>query len=127
MGLGIGQERNALETFSGCAALIIANEKNIPSAVGGILGLSAILIVSPESISMISEAVTSERYVIVFNSAGLDEKHVRFLDYFSRNNYIYLVEPRDISKTIENIWRSAPAINYLKDNLLVKRAIERLV
>jgi mitochondrial fission protein ELM1 len=119
--------KDALGTFPGCAALIIANEKNIPSAVGGILGLSAILIVSPESISMISEAVTSERYVIVFNSGGLDEKHGRFLDYFSRNNYIYLVEPRDISKTIENIWRSAPQINYLKDNLLVKRAIERLV
>jgi KDO2-lipid IV(A) lauroyltransferase len=119
--------KDEFKDYPSCKVLIIANEKNIPSAMGGILGLSKILIVSPESISMISEAVASERCVLVFKSAGLDEKHERFLDYFSKNKYIHLVEARDIRDTAEDILRRTPKINTLKDNIVVRKAIERLI
>ena len=110
-----------------CRLLIIANEKNIPEAVGGILGLSQIIITSPESISMISEAVNSQKYVLVFKSSGLSKKHKMFLDYFAKNKYIYLIEASDLARSIEEIWMNRPSINTLKDNLLVSEAIKRIL
>ncbi|MFH1269459.1 MAG: ELM1/GtrOC1 family putative glycosyltransferase [Candidatus Omnitrophota bacterium] len=110
-----------------CRLLIIANEKNIPDAVGGILNMSGIVIISPESISMISEAVNSGKYVLVFDSPKLSRKHRRFLRYFAENKYVYLVEPHDLSGKIEEIWLKRPAMHNLRDNLLVREAIKKIL
>jgi mitochondrial fission protein ELM1 len=119
--------KDELKDYPSCRILIIAKEKNLPSAVGGILGLSRLVVVSPESISMISEAVTSERYVLVFKSDGIDKRHRRFLDYFASKNYIFLCEPENIARVIEEIGKTAPRINSLKDKSLIKGALEKLV
>jgi KDO2-lipid IV(A) lauroyltransferase len=113
--------------YQRCKLLIIANEKNLPQALGGVLGLSEIVISTPESISMISEAVNSKKYVLVFKAQGLDKKHRRFLDNFAKSKYIYLVEPFNLSKEIENIWLNKPPIYILRDNLLVSEAIKRIL
>ena len=110
-----------------CKLLIIANEKNIPEAVGGILALSKIIITSPESISMISEAVNSRKYVLVFNSPNLSKKHRRFLNYFAKNKYIYLVDAYNLAKKIEEIWSNRPKIHTLGDNLKVCEAIKKIL
>ena len=110
-----------------CKLLIIANEKNIPEAVGGILASSEIIITSPESISMISEAVNSSKYVLVFNSPNLSKKHRRFLNYFAKNKYIYLVNAYDLAGKIEEIWLNRPKIHTLGDNLLVTEAIKKIL
>ncbi len=110
-----------------CKLLVVANERNIPEAVGGILDLSKIIIVSPESISMISEAVSSKKYVVVFNSPNLSKKHRRFLSYFAKNKYIYLADPYNLAEKIEAIWLKSPEVHTLKDNLLVTEAIKRIL
>lgn len=125
-----GVERVLKEEFINyerCRLLVIANENNIPEAVGGILALSKIIITSAESISMISEAVNSNKYVIVFNTCGLSRKHRRFLDYFAENKYIYLVEPCNLSRAIEEVWIKKPEIHALKDNLLVAEAVKKIL
>ncbi len=113
--------------YQRCKLLVIANEKNIPEAVGGILALSEIIITSPESISMISEAVNSAKYVLVFNSPKLSNKRRRFLNYFAKNKYIYLVDPDNLSGKIEEIRLNRPVIHALKDNLLVTEAIKKIL
>jgi len=110
-----------------CKLLIIANEKNIPEAVGGILASSDIIITSPESISMISEAVNSKKYVLVFDSPNLSKKHRRFLNYFAKNKYIYLVDSYNLARKAKEIWSTRPKIHTLKDNLLVADAIKRIL
>lgn len=112
---------------SRCKLLVIANEKNIPEAMAGILALSQIIVTSGESISMISEAVNSKKYVLVFNLPGLRKRHRRFLWYFTKNKYIYLTEINSLSKAIEDIWLNRPPIHALKDNLLVSDAIKRIL
>lgn len=110
-----------------CSLLVLANEKNIPEAMGGILGLSQIVIVSPESISMISEAINSRKYVIIFDLDNLNGKHRRFLDNAAKNKYIYLAKRNNLSKVIEDIWLNKPAVSELKDNILVKEAISKIL
>lgn len=119
--------KEEFKNYPRCKALIIANEKNIPSAIGGILGLSRLVVVSAESISMVSEAVASERYVLVFKSGGVDKRHKRFLNYFLKHKYIKLDEPNGIGSAIEEIWQVSAQSNTLKDNSLIRKAIERLI
>jgi KDO2-lipid IV(A) lauroyltransferase len=119
--------KEELKGFPACKLLVIANERNIPEAVGGILGLSQIVACSPESISMISEAASSGRYVLVFNLKGLNRKHKRFLDYFVSRGFIRLCEPGDLNNSIQEAWRNKPPVNALQDNLLIKEALRRLI
>jgi len=114
-------------SFIHCKLMVIANEKNIPEAVGGILGLSKIIVTSPESISMISEAASSSKPVVVFKARGLSGKHQAFLKNLSENNHIYLSEANELSIKIEDIWRDKPSVNVLGDNDLVGKAIEKIL
>ncbi|MDD4953996.1 MAG: ELM1/GtrOC1 family putative glycosyltransferase [Candidatus Omnitrophica bacterium] len=107
--------------------LVIANEKNIPEAVGGILGLSQAVICTPESISMISEAVSSAKYALVFNAPGLDKRHKRFLEDFARNHYIYLTQASLLGEKIKELLRDKPEIPALRDNLKIKEAIGKIL
>ncbi len=119
--------KEELRGYSNCKMLIIANEKNIPEAVGGILGLSQIVITSAESISMISEAASSKKYVLVFTSANLDKKHARFLKNFSQKQYIRLIEnASDLKKNIEEVWFDKPGIRVLSDSAAIKEAVKRI-
>jgi hypothetical protein len=110
-----------------CKLLIIANEKNYSFAVGGILGLSQIVVLSPESISMISEAASSGKYVLVFGYDGVRGRHRRFLDNLGDNNYIYLSEVKDLGSTLELVWSVRPEVKILKDNQAINEALKRVL
>ncbi len=120
--------KNEFSNYERCKLLVIANERNIPEAVGGILGLSKIVIVSPESISMISEAASAGRYVVVFKpQVNIGSRHARFLNTFVKNRYIYLADINQLASILEEINTYKPDIVTLQDNLPVKRAIKRLL
>jgi len=118
--------KEEFKEYPRCKLLVIANEKNIPEAVGGILALSNIVIVSPESISMISEAASSGRYIIVFK-ARLNHRHNSFLNYMAGKKYIYLCQPCEVSSVIDNLWRQQPNINMLRDKVIVEGALKRIL
>ncbi len=123
-----GLIKQEFSNYSRCKLLVIANERNIPEAVGGILGLSKIVIVSPESISMISEAASSARYVVVFKPhAFIGKRHNRFLENLVRKNYIYLVDSSGLSGILEEIITHKPEIIRLKDTLKITGALGRLL
>jgi hypothetical protein len=113
--------------FSRCKLMVIANEKNISEAVGGILNLSKIVISSPESISMISEAANSSKPVVVFKARGLSGKHKDFLKNLAGDGHIYLSEVNELSAKIEGLWRDKPAVNMLGDNALVSKAVGKIL
>jgi len=123
-------ERMLQDEFCGyprCELLIIANEKNIPDAVAGILGLSRIVITTPESISMISEAASSGRHVLVLDLPGLSMKHRYFLENYNKHKYVYLTKPEELKKNIAWLWRDSPVVNIPSDNLNVQKALDRIL
>lgn len=119
--------KREFKDYPRCRALIIANENNLPEAVGGILGSSSAVIVSPESISMVSEAISSKKYVLVFNEQGLSAKHKSFLGRLAVTKNIYLEEANDLGARIEEVMRDKPDIVLLNDNLKVSEAIKRIL
>jgi len=112
--------------YSLCKFLVIANEYNPTFTVGGILGLSKIVVVSGESISMVSEAASSNSYVIVFKT-DLDLKHRRFLNSMAKDGYIYLVEPDRIFLLIEKLLKDKPPKKVLDNRAIIKEAIEKIL
>jgi len=123
-------ERMIKDEFCGnprCKLLVIANEKNIPDAVAGILGLSRIVVTTPESISMICEASSSGRHVLVIEFPGLSRKHSCFLANYSKQKYIYLSQPEEVKKNIAWLWRDSPQVNTPSDNQNVSQALDRIL
>jgi len=123
-------ERIVREEFEGesrCRLLIIANEKNINSAVGGILGLSSVVITTPESISMVSEAASSGKYNLVLDLEGIKGRHKSFIRTLARGGYIYLTKVSDLQKRIEDLWSEKPDIKILRDRSLVREAVEKIL
>lgn len=117
----------ALKGFEKCELLVIANKKNFPFTVGGILGLSQLVVVSPESISMISEAASSGKYIVVFKADSLGRRHNIFLKELADKKYIYLSEPEEISATAQKIIKERPAVKTLQDKFIVTEAVKKIL
>lgn len=101
------------ETFgrdARCPLLVIASEENPEGAVGGIFHLSDVLIVSGESISMVSEAMASGKSVIAFEPRPTQSPNkVRgFLQFCAQKNYIYCVSLNEIYGKLSWILQARP-------------------
>lgn len=113
-----------------CPLLVIANEKNIEGTVAGILGLSDIVVVSGESISMISEALSSNKPVIVFETgkkSDRDTRHGQFLNSLKEKRYVVLVKPEDLFGEINRIYHITPVLQSTDDIKVISEAISRLI
>lgn len=115
-----------LKDYPRCKLLVIANEKNIPGAVEGILGLSRIAIVSGESISMISEAAASSNYVLVFGSV-LEKKHRIFLKHMAEDGYIFISAPGEIASMVSRLVTANPRVFILADKEKVRKKLEEVL
>ncbi|MFA4853931.1 MAG: ELM1/GtrOC1 family putative glycosyltransferase [Candidatus Omnitrophota bacterium] len=119
--------KNEFGGYGRCKLMVIANQNNHPDVVGGILGYSSIIISSPESISMVSEAVSAGKYVVVFKADGLSRKHRRFLKNYQDKGYIYLEEAEGLADRIKEIWKNRPEVHVPEDNLKVAEALSKIL
>ncbi len=116
-----------------CALLVIANESNRPGVVGGILGLCDMVVVSGESISMVSEAVSSGKPVVVFmpsDQARLKPKYRAFLDQLGEEKLIIPVSSGDVYGALKQALLRNPGENaalLLKDREILKQAVRRVI
>ena len=121
-----------LRRFNRCALLVIPNEANIPEAVGGILASSDILIVSGESISMVSEALSSGKKTIVFSPSGdysgsTLNKYNRFVLGLSQEGYLLACSIKDISNMITRVMSQKIFFKSLEDKSNLLKKIESIV
>ncbi len=122
-----------LKNAERCKVVVIANTHNIPEAVGGILALSDLILVSGESISMVSEAVSSQKPTIVFSPVGgytrqeLKTKYDRFVYGLGEGGYVLASSIKDLSKSIHHVLRGKLNLKKLDDRSAVKEAIEEML
>ncbi|MFC1806798.1 ELM1/GtrOC1 family putative glycosyltransferase [Candidatus Omnitrophota bacterium] len=111
-----------------CKLLIIANENNLKGAIEGILSISDLVVVSQESISMISESATSGKHTVVFQqSKCYNKRHQLFLENLKDKNHIELVSTKEISSVISDFYKSGSKQTVLNDSGKVEEALERLL
>lgn len=124
--------KEKIGAFDGCKMLVIANEKNPPDTVNKILNLSGTVIVSGESISMVSEAASSGKRVLVFQPQAKRQdflawpwqaKHMQFLKNLQAESFIILCKPQ----MIEEAFYDKRPLCRLDDNNLVYEAVKKLI
>ncbi len=111
-----------------CRLLVIANEENSKGAVESILGLSDVVLVSEESISMISEAASSKSYTIVFTQGGYEDKrHIAFLDDLHGNGFIDIAASRNTYDSISDVFNAGKQQAILNNSSQVEEALEKIL
>jgi Kdo2-lipid IVA lauroyltransferase/acyltransferase len=121
-----------LKNFERCSLCIIANQRNIPEAVGGILGLSDLVIVSGESISMVSEALSSGRRTIVFSPHGQyrDKPRDKYEDFVLKLNdqgYLMVTSVYDMKAKITQLLSRKITLKTLDDQRIIQSGLEAIV
>jgi len=121
-----------LKGFERCPLCIIANQRNIPEAVGGILGLSDLVIVSGESISMVSEALSSGRPTIVFSPNGYyrdtaRDKYEGFVLKLNEQGYLMVTSVGDIKSKIAQLLSRKITLKQLDDQNTIQSGLASIV
>ncbi|MDO8675941.1 MAG: ELM1/GtrOC1 family putative glycosyltransferase [Candidatus Omnitrophota bacterium] len=121
-----------LKNFEYCALCVIANKQNVPQAVGGILSLSDIVVVSGESVSMVSEALSSGKRTIVFAPQGAygpsaRNKYDRFVLDLSDEGYLMAVSVKEISAALNDMIRNKFSPKAIDDQGVVCKALEEII
>jgi len=120
-----------LQNEERCKLLVIANKKNIKGVVPAILGLSHIVVVSGESISMVSEAISSGKRVIAFipydEPCYASKKHKIFLEGLNNRRYLTLAYPNNIDSAIKDILNNKDVSNKIKDTKKITKALSKLI
>ncbi|HQP91598.1 MAG TPA: ELM1/GtrOC1 family putative glycosyltransferase, partial [Candidatus Omnitrophota bacterium] len=114
---------------SACRLFVVAEEDNPKGTIGGIFYLSDILLVSGESISMVSEAAASGKQTVVFaiKSKGKGNKIERFLKDMTARNFIKFVSHEEISRIFEKIISGEEKTAKLTVEEYVSRKIKGLL
>lgn len=110
--------------LKGCQQLIIASEDMRKEVVPGMMQIADILIVTEDSISMISEAIASGKKVIVLGLAtmSLPVKHRRFLELLCEKEAIVMAGAADLGTVLGQMEQSPkPALMAEQDEALLKR------
>ena len=110
-----------------CKLLVIANEKNTEGTVADIFRLSDIIVLSPESMSMISEAASSGKYVMVFRSRVKNTKYNKMASNLEKNGYIYIAQPDEIFDKVKEILKTRPGIKKLEDREKITERLKALI
>ena len=121
-----------LKNFERCSLCIIANQRNIPEAVGGILGLSDLVIVSGESISMVSEALSSGKRTIVFSPHGRygnkpRDKYEDFVLKLNDQGYLMVGSANDLKVKITQLLSRKITLKSLDDQSIIQAGLEAIV
>ncbi|MBI5415777.1 MAG: mitochondrial fission ELM1 family protein [Candidatus Omnitrophica bacterium] len=116
-----------------CPLLVIANKDDVPEAAGGIMGLSDILVVSGDSISMVSEAASSGKKTVVFlpelrrKDQRNSNKHLAFIEQLGAEGYLFASSIKDIGRAVYDIAKGKIQTKPLNDNTAILEALRKII
>lgn len=112
-----------------CQMLVIAAEDSRPEVAGGMMALADIVMVTEDSISMISEAVSAGKKVIVlsFGSNGLPDKHRRFQQILARESAVVVANLNDLEKKITSSQNQPYADTIREENAALRARLQEIL
>jgi mitochondrial fission protein ELM1 len=121
--------KKRMGTNKRCSLMVIANEKNMDNAVGGILDLSDIVLVSGDSISMISEAASSGKRTVVFDlkKKRFFSKHDRAITRMAAEGYVIRTQAGKVRDTIESLDRDKCKLKVLDNSERMYKKLYRII
>lgn len=124
---------NEFKKHPSCPLFIAANQENVPEAVGGILGLSDIAIVSGDSLSMVSEAASSGKNTIVFLPQTRARvlkganKHEAFIRRLNAQGFVLSSDVHHIGQAIHDVAKGKIHTKRIDDNATILDAVRKVI
>jgi len=120
-----------LGRFEHTGLLILASKNNVPEAVGGILGSADLVVVSGESVSMVSEATSSGKPTLVFGIEDKDQsisqnKYTRFVNDLAGADFVVSAASSALAHSAQKMFRGDIKTRVLKDSELIKTALRKI-
>ncbi len=122
--------KQKLPRLPGCQMLVIAEEDRRPEIAGGMMALADILVVTEDSISMISEAVGAGKKVIVLSlkPEGLPAKHVRFREILAKSAAVVVASLNDLEEKITHIDKYVrPGLALREENEALRKKLQEIL
>jgi KDO2-lipid IV(A) lauroyltransferase len=113
-----------------CKLLVIANENNPEGTLAGILALSNVVIVSGESISMVSESVSSGKKTVVFSldkKKGGMTKHEQALESLAHGGYISIARQGELISLVGRTLKDTKPAKMVDDTEKIYEAMRALI
>ncbi|MBI3996798.1 MAG: mitochondrial fission ELM1 family protein [Candidatus Omnitrophica bacterium] len=123
----------ALARVPRCRLLLLAHRDSMNGTMEGMLGSADLTLVTGESISMVSEACASGRYVVVVEPPrrrahdGASTKHQRFLQDLDDDRYIRLTPSGELAVVIERLLTHREPAKRLDTFSTIRDAVARLL
>lgn len=120
---------NVFSNNSRCVMTVSGASDTDEHTVEKILAISDIIIVSGESISMVSEAVSSGKPVLVFMPDKMSDKitkYERFAYGLEKTGYVKCITPGELPREISSLARRETRPQKLKDNDSIKEKMYRI-
>lgn len=121
--------KTAITRDPSCRYLVIANEDNPAYAASAMISLANIVIVTGDSLAMISEAVGGGKKVIVLNlgEGELPPKHYRFHQVLSQRGLVTMSCIEDLERTVADLVKKTDRVAKDREkNALLQRLGELL-
>jgi KDO2-lipid IV(A) lauroyltransferase len=122
--------KSALHEQPRCKLLVVANEKNPEGTLALILALSNVAIVSGESISMVSEAVSSGKKTVVFNPEKKKNrmtKHEYILENLLKERYISIARTGELISLVGRALKDTSPVKKINDTEKIYEAMRALI
>ncbi len=116
-----------------CPLLILANRENVSEAVGGILGLSDIVVVSGDSLSMVSEAASSGKNTIVFSPLLIakvlkgENKHRAFTERLNAQGFVLSSDVNHLGQSIYDVAKGKIQTKQINDDEIILEAVRKVI
>lgn len=113
-----------------CKLLVIANENNPQGTLAGILALSDVIAVSGESVSMVSEAVSSGKKVVVFEldkKSGGATKHERIIANLAQGGYVEVSKACGLAAAVRRVMDKKVPAKTINDADKIYEAMRALI
>lgn len=121
--------RSHLGSYPRCQLCVIATEDPRPEVVPGMMALAEFLIVTEDSLSMISEALSSGKRVVVvkMGNNGLPKKHYRFQENLSREWGIPVIEAKRLSEILGNGEFPSSRDGFEQERIRIREKVDTLL
>ncbi len=109
--------KEAFQHHPRCRLLVIANEKNIEQVAYGMLAASSAAVVTADSVSMISEAVSAGKSVIILElgNGKLAPKHRHFHRVLIEEGLAQMATPSDFEAKVRAINCSSTGLHFIQN------------
>ena len=124
--------KQELANYNKCRYLVIANKDNPVGSVVSMLAASDIALVTFDSVSMISEAASSNSHVVVVLPDALDKlkgftKHKKLINNFANKGFVSIATMDEIKRVIRDKLYQKEKAKVLNEELQVKEAMGKIV